>query len=111
MRIEVISTAADAVVLMTGELDLPAASRVSATCDRLAQTDPGRPIVLDFSRVQRVQDVALAALSHHEAQLPCPVRLRGLGQHQDRMLRYLGRAPADRGDGDGDAEHGTPWER
>jgi hypothetical protein len=47
-------------------------------------------VVLDFGRAREVSDVALAHLAGTLTGLERPhVMLRGLGHHQERMLRYL----------------------
>ncbi|BDG05116.1 hypothetical protein [Anaeromyxobacter oryzae] len=47
-------------------------------------------VVIDFHGARDVSDVALAHLALTITKLQSPhVVLRGLGQHQERMLRYL----------------------
>lgn len=89
MAIELVPAAGDATLILSGDFDSAAASQVCATCDRLAQTDPTRTIVLDFCHVRSVEDVALAALVRYRPHVPCHLRVRGLSQHQNRLLHYL----------------------
>lgn len=47
-------------------------------------------VVLDFGRAREISDSALAVLAGTLVALERPrVILRGLGQHHERMLRYL----------------------
>jgi hypothetical protein len=78
----------DEVFSITGAFDPIAASRLRA---RLAEVPPDTCVVLDFSRAREVADLALAVLAAALATTRHPrVLLRGLTQHQERMLRYLG---------------------
>jgi len=80
--------ARDEVFAIGGIFDPLAASRL---CVRLAELPPGTSVVLDFSRVLEVSDLALAVLAVAIAAPRRPrVVLRGLRHHQERMLQYLG---------------------
>jgi STAS domain len=75
----------DEVFSISGVFDPIAAARFRA---RFAELPRDAPVVLDFSAASEVSDLALwvllAAPRH-----PC-LALRGLTQHHERMLRYLG---------------------
>ncbi len=75
------------VIRVEGMFDPMAASALRA---RLAQARPQRPIVLDFAHAREVSDLGLAVLAHGLASDGSSVRFRGLSQHHERMLRYLG---------------------
>lgn len=62
-----------------------------ATIIRAKLIDSGcDTIVIDFHGAREISDVALAHLAGTLARLGCPrVVLRGLTQHQERLLRYL----------------------
>jgi hypothetical protein len=47
-------------------------------------------LVIDFTRAREVSDLAIAVLAHGLVSDRVAVRLRGLSQHHERMLRYLG---------------------
>jgi hypothetical protein len=69
-----------------GTFDRNAAARLSRwLCDLPAAT----PLVIDFSRVNDLQDVGVATVAQqlvgHSG-----VALRGLGRHHLRLLRYCG---------------------
>jgi len=69
---------------LEGALDALAAASLRTTMDQLA----GRQIVLDFTRVDEFQDLAVPILSGGLGQ--SPLRLIGLGQHHARLFRYFG---------------------
>jgi ABC-type transporter Mla MlaB component len=95
MAIELIPADGNATLVLSGNFDAAAVAQLCRMCDRLAQTDSTRTIVLDFYHVRNVADVALAALVQYQPHVPCRLRIRGLSQHQSRVLRYL------RSNGDG----------
>ena len=76
------------VLRLEGSFDAPDAGSV-----RQARRAAGRgaSVVLDFSRVEHYQDFAIALVA---TDLTAPdglrIRLRGLGQHQRRLLEYFG---------------------
>jgi anti-anti-sigma regulatory factor len=74
-------------VQLEGAFDAAAAAIVRG---RLAALPPDAEIVLDFGRVRDLSDLGLAALAHALAgRNPSRVRIRGLGRHHERLLRYL----------------------
>jgi hypothetical protein len=50
-------------------------------------------VVVDLSRARDVHDTAVAALAAVAERSPIPVSVRGLREHDVRLLRYLGFAP------------------
>jgi len=74
------------VILVGGTLDRADAARL-ACC--LGELPPSTPLVLDFSRADYLPDsglplVARGLATHHR------MKIRGLGRHHLRMLRYCG---------------------
>jgi STAS domain len=58
---------------------------------QLAELPPEASVVLDFSHAREVSDLALGVLATTVAASPHPrIVLRGLTQHHERMLHYLG---------------------
>jgi anti-anti-sigma regulatory factor len=77
---------AGAVLLrIAGDFDGAAALDVKKELDGLGS----RPVVIDFAHVHSAQDLAIAVLARSISE---NVRLRGLGLHQERLLRYCGLA-------------------
>ena len=79
----------DTVVLkLDGTFDAKTASLLRQEIEALAS----REVVLDFSRVRKFVDSAVAVLT---GGLDCHLlRLRGLGRHEECMFRYFGLAQA-----------------
>lgn len=77
------------ILRLTGTLDAPAARAVAEAVGRL----PLRPLTVDFSRVRTFVDLAIDGLTL--ALRGRPVRLTGLGRHQQRMFRYFGLSSAE----------------
>jgi hypothetical protein len=72
--------------------DVAAALRLR---EAIARVPPDRPVLLDFSHTRECHDFALAALVHAVATMGrTGVMTRGLSEHHHRILRYLGRDPA-----------------
>lgn len=69
---------------LEGTFDGPAAVLLRQSLERLADAQ----VVLDFSQVRVLRDAAVHVLMRGLAR-PA-VRLKGLGRHQERLLRYLG---------------------
>jgi anti-anti-sigma regulatory factor len=80
--------AEELVIHLEGTFDVPAAWRVR---DTIARVRPGQRVCIDLTHVRESYDFGIAvlaqALGPHDARR---VRIRGLRQHQLRMLRYLG---------------------
>jgi len=74
------------VVALEGPFDAEDAEALGATLGGL----PEGAVTLDFTRCDPVRDRGLALLAVRLASFARPVRLRGLGSHQRRLLRYLG---------------------
>jgi anti-anti-sigma regulatory factor len=76
------------VLRLEGSFDAPEAGRVRQA---LRAAGRGAEVVLDFSRVEHYQDFAIALMASDLAGPEGPhIRLRGLGQHQRRLLEYFG---------------------
>ncbi len=74
-------------VRLEGTFDTAAASFVRG---RIAGLPADAEIVLDFARVRDLSDLGLAALANAlVGRRPSSVRIRGLGRHHERLLRYL----------------------
>jgi hypothetical protein len=63
------------------------AARLHEAIERAA---PGTRVEIDFHRVRDCHDVALALLARDIASGRARVALRGVSQHQLRLLGYLG---------------------
>lgn len=75
---------------LEGVFDLAAAHRL----ERLMLQATCR-LVIDLTHVRELHDTGMAALAHALRRgAAVPVSLRGLSQHQERLLRYLGVEPA-----------------
>lgn len=63
------------------------------------RADPGTAIEIDFRRVRDCQDYALALLARDIVAGRARIAIRGMSQHQQRLLGYFGvpgaRVPAD----------------
>jgi anti-anti-sigma regulatory factor len=77
----------EVVVVLESELDGAGALRLRGV---LVEAGEGERVVVDFRRLRHVSDVGLARLARELARTSVRVELRGLGLHQERMLRYLG---------------------
>lgn len=80
------SPAGEIVIRVDGTFDRHAAARLTGW---LGEVPAGAPIVLDFYRVREFHDFGLAAMATQLAARG-PVQVRGLGRHQERLLRYFG---------------------
>ncbi len=78
---------ASLLIRMDGVFDSDAARAIQ---DRIAGSDEGTEIYIDLSRVRDFHDRAVAVLAEVIAASAARVSVRGLRQHQYRMLRYLG---------------------
>jgi hypothetical protein len=58
--------------------------------DALADAGPEREVYVDLGHVREFNDCGIAVLAQALRESPARVSLRGLRQHQHRMLRYLG---------------------
>lgn len=74
-------------IRMDGVLDVPTARRLAA---QLAGSVPGAVVRIDLTHVRELHDFGLAVLAQALAARGVRVVFRGLGQHQLRLLRYLG---------------------
>jgi hypothetical protein len=74
-------------IRMDGVFDIEAARAIQ---DRIAHAAEGTEIYIDLSRVRDFHDRAVAVLAEATATSSARVSVRGLRQHQYRMMRYLG---------------------
>jgi anti-anti-sigma regulatory factor len=77
-------------IVLDGVFDGPAARRLEA---RILGAQTYRKIRVDLSKVREFQDFALGILAHVLSRVEVQVVVRGLRQHQLRMLRYFGLSP------------------
>lgn len=88
LSIEREESGATVVLKLDGTFDAKTASLLRQELLEL----PSREVVLDFTRVRKFVDSAVAVLT---GGLDCrQLRLRGLGRHQERMFCYFGIAQA-----------------
>jgi anti-anti-sigma regulatory factor len=80
----------DVVIRMDGTFDVITARRLAGT---LADADPGEEVYVDLTHVREFNDFGIAVLAQALRESPARISLRGLRQHQYRMLRYLGVDP------------------
>jgi hypothetical protein len=75
-------------IRLEGVFDIAAARRVQ---DELARAQPGVRVRLDFPHIREFHDFGVAALAQALGEGGAlVVGLRGLRDHQVRLLRYLG---------------------
>ncbi len=86
MRLEQAITR-EAVIRLEGVLDGVAARRLEAL---LVDADAGAPIRVDLTQVREFHDFGIAVLAHALTRTRARVTVRGLRQHQIRVLRYFG---------------------
>ncbi len=79
------------VIRMDGAFDIDS---VQVIRDRVTSLPGGAEVYVDLSRVREFHDRAVAMLADVLAATRARVSVRGLRQHQYRMLRYLGVAPS-----------------
>jgi anti-anti-sigma regulatory factor len=72
---------------LSGTFDVPAAQRLAHA---LAAADRGRTVRVDLTHVREFHDFGVAVLAQALAGRSHRVAVRGLRQHQLRLLRYLG---------------------
>lgn len=79
------------VIRMDGAFDIES---VQAIQSRIADLPGDAEVYVDLSRVRDFHDRAVAMLADVLASARARVSVRGLRQHQYRMLRYLGVTPS-----------------
>lgn len=83
--------ASSLVIRMDGEFDIDSVHMIRSRIEAL----PGdAEVYIDLSRVREFHDRAVAMLADVLAVARARVSVRGLRQHQVRMLRYLGVVPS-----------------
>jgi hypothetical protein len=78
-------------IRLDGTFDLAAAEEIQRA---LAESPEGTEVYVDLSQVREFHDRAVAVLADAVKVAPHPISVRGLRQHQYRMLRYLGVEPS-----------------
>lgn len=78
-------------IRLDGTFDLAAAGEVQRA---LAESPRETEVYVDLSQVREFHDQAVAVLADVVRAAPHSISVRGLRQHQYRMLRYLGVEPA-----------------
>lgn len=78
-------------IRLDGTFDLAAAGDIQRA---LAESPDGSEVYVDLSQVREFHDRAVAVLADAVKAARHPVSVRGLRQHQYRMLRYLGVEPS-----------------
>lgn len=82
------STAGGALTLEVGQSFAPEdAVRIH---ELIEHAEPGTPVEIDFRHVRECQDFALALLAKDLVRGRARVAVRGMSQHQQRMLGYFG---------------------
>jgi anti-anti-sigma regulatory factor len=74
-------------IRLDGTFDLAAAAEIQRA---LAELPDGTEVYVDLSQVREFHDRAVAVLADAVKAAPHAISLRGMRQHQYRMLRYLG---------------------
>lgn len=74
-------------IRLDGTFDLLAAGEIQRA---LADSPDGTEVYVDLSQVREFHDRAVAVLADALKAARHPISVRGLRQHQYRMLRYLG---------------------
>ena len=75
------------VLKANGILDLPSARHL---LEIASGAQPNVPIVLDLSGVKESQDAALGLIVFSFGRAGHPLSYQGLGNHQHRLVEYLG---------------------
>ena len=79
------------VIRMDGSFDIESVQVIQS---QIADLPGGAEVYVDLSRVRDFHDRAVAMLADVLAAARARVSVRGLRQHQYRMLRYLGVTPS-----------------
>jgi hypothetical protein len=66
----------------------------------IEHAEPGTPVEIDFRRVRECQDFALSLLAKDLLGGRARVAVRGMSEHQQKMLGYFGVEPAEHVQGD-----------
>jgi hypothetical protein len=78
---------ADELTIEPGPAFLPADA--DRTCELLAQLEPGASVAIDLRNVRDCPDAAFCRLVLALRDAQAKIALRGISQHQERLLRYL----------------------
>lgn len=77
----------ESIIWLRGVFDGVAAMHLEEKLLRTTRTDR---ILVDLTQVREFHDFAVAVLGRALSRCPAEVKLRGLRQHQVRVLRYFG---------------------
>ena len=77
----------ESIISLEGVFDGVAALRVE---EALLRAGPGDRVLVDLTKVREFHDFGVAVLGRALARCQAEVKLRGLRQHQIRVLRYFG---------------------
>jgi anti-anti-sigma regulatory factor len=88
VAIEVTDEGGETVIAISGVFDGDAASKLRALFTRHPIGDRSG-VVVDFTRAREITDVGLAALVDGQRTHEVQLRIRGLSQRHNRMLRFL----------------------
>jgi anti-anti-sigma regulatory factor len=77
----------ESIIWLEGVFDGVAASHLE---EKLLRTIPGDRILVDLTQVREFHDFGVAVLGRALTLCRAEVKLRGLRQHQVRVLRYFG---------------------
>jgi anti-anti-sigma regulatory factor len=77
----------ESIIWLEGVFDGVAARHLE---EKLLHTEPGDRILVDLTQVREFHDFGVAVLGRALTRCPAEVKLRGLRQHQVRVLRYFG---------------------
>lgn len=81
------SSSPESIIWLEGVFDGVAAGRLE---EKLLRTAPGDRILVDVTQVREFHDFGVAVLGRALTRCSAEVKLRGLRQHQVRVLRYFG---------------------
>jgi anti-anti-sigma regulatory factor len=82
-----LSTTPESIIWLEGVFDGVAACHLE---EKLLRTVPGDRILVDVTQVREFHDFGVAVLGRALTRCRAEVKLRGLRQHQVRVLRYFG---------------------
>jgi anti-anti-sigma regulatory factor len=77
----------ESIITLEGVFDGLAAAHLE---EALLRARPGDRVLVDVTRVREFHDFGVAVLGRALARCQAEVKLRGLRQHQIRVLRYFG---------------------
>jgi anti-anti-sigma regulatory factor len=88
MSLGITNHGGETVIVVTGVFDGEAAAKLRAMFLASSASAP-TSVVIDFSRAREITDIALAALVDARRKGSVQLRIRGLSERHNRMLRFL----------------------